>query len=121
MPSKIISLAIGLFTITSVLYVTCTTGPALHIMEHTITVHEFTGDINQSTATVKGIARNSSNWPISECIISVTLYNYQGNIIAVSSDARQSLGAGEVWNFKVQLKGAEAWDVSRYDISATSK
>ena len=84
-------------------------------------MHELTGDVMQSTATVRGTAINQGNCAAQNCVVSVTFYNYQGEAIGQYSDARLRLEAGEVWNFKVDLKGRETWKVARYSISAANK
>ncbi len=95
----------------------CSVVNDVKIIKHEIVVAEFTADISQSAATVEGQAQNMFWWPIENCKICVTFYDYTGNSLGVLSDSIERLGPGRVWNFKVSLKGGDAWKVARYDIS----
>lgn len=99
----------------------CTSKPALEVLHHSITVREFTADRSQSTATVTGIARNSSKSKINECCITVTFYDCQGTALATETAVKEQMAPAEVWDFKVVLKGEEAWEVARYTLSATNR
>jgi hypothetical protein len=99
----------------------CITGSELQVTEHNITVDEFTGDMTQSSAVVSGAARNTGNWNIRDSKVSVSFYDYKGNVLGVISDSKPLLGPGETWNFRVELKGKSAWDVARYTISTSNK
>ena len=99
----------------------CASEPALQVLEHNITVREYTADKSQSTATVTGMAKNSSDWPINGCSIAVTFYDYQGTVVVTKTVAKEQMAPGEVWDFKIELKGAEAWKVARYKISSVNK
>lgn len=115
---------IGLLLAAQLLFtISCSSGSDLQITSHTITVREFTGDLNtvQSVATVTGTARNKGNSVIQDCVISVIFYDGQRNVVGTSTATRESLDANEVWNFTVQLKGQDAWKVLSYDIEALGR
>ncbi len=99
----------------------CASAPSLQVVEDSITVREFTGDITQSAATVKGIAVNTGTWAITGCRLEVTYYDYARNKIGTSAISRDKLEAGEKWIFQTELKGANAWKVANYDITASYK
>ena len=100
--------------------IACSSGSELQILTHTITVREFTGNLNitQSMATVTGTARNASDTVIRDCVVNVTYYDAQKNVVGVSSANKELLNHGEVWGFTVQLTGSDAWKVLSYDIAA---
>jgi len=95
----------------------CSPGNAVKIIKHEIVVAEFTADVSQSTATVEGQAQNMLVWPLDNCKICVTFYDYAGNSLGVFSDSIGRLEPGKVWNFRIALKGGDAWKVARYDIT----
>ena len=95
----------------------CSPITAVRVIKHDIQVSEFTADVTQSTATVEGQAQNTLLWPLDECRICVTFYDYGGNSLGVFSDSIKRLEPGQVWNFRVALNGGDAWKVARYDIS----
>ncbi len=103
--------------ITVVCLQSCSPANAVKIIKHEIVVAEFTADVSQSTATVEGQAQNMLVWPLDNCKICVTFYDYAGNSLGVLSDSIGRLEPGKVWNFRVVLKGGDAWKVARYDIS----
>ena len=84
-------------------------------------VQEYTGDATQSSAVVSGVAVNSGRWNIRDGMVSVSFYDYKGNVLGVNSDNKSSLGPGDSWSFKVELKGRDAWDVARYEIITSNK
>jgi hypothetical protein len=88
-----------------------------------MTVREFTGSLNkvESMATVTGTARNNGNSMIQDCVISVTFYDKEKNVVGVSNSSKQRMDPGEIWNFTVQLKGSDAWKVLSYEIEALNK
>jgi hypothetical protein len=96
----------------------CSPASAVKIIKHEIVVTEFTADVSQSSATVEGQAQNILVWPIDNCKICVTFYDYAGNSLGVFSDSIGRLEPGKVWNFRIALKGGDAWKVARYDITA---
>ncbi len=100
--------------------IACSSGSELQILTHTITIREFTGNLNitQSMATVTGTARNTSDTVIRDCVVNVTYYDAQKNVVGVSSANKELLNPGEVWGFTVQLTGSDAWKVLSYDIAA---
>ena len=95
--------------------------PSLQLLDQRISVQEFTADTTQSEAVVSGSARNMLNWPVESCLIKVTFYDYQGMVVGTGTKEHSRLEAGEVWDFQVQLKGADAWKVARYAIEASCK
>ena len=95
----------------------CSPVNAVKIIKHDIVVAEFTADASQSTATVEGQAQNTLLWPLDNCKICVTFYDYAGNSLGLFSDSIQRLEPGQVWSFSVALTGSDAWKVARYDIS----
>jgi hypothetical protein len=99
----------------------CISGTELQVAEHHIVVQEYTGDTTQSIASVSGIARNTGRWNIKDNKVSVSFYDYKGNVLGVISDSKPLLAPGETWNFKVELRGKEAWNVARYNITASNK
>lgn len=112
---KVLSAVLLLLTVTA-----CSMGRELQVTEHNIVVQEFTGDIAQSTATVSGIAVNNGNWAIKDARVSVSFFDNKGNVIDVISASRTELAPGEPWNFKIELKGQNAWKVVRYNISSSN-
>ena len=99
----------------------CTAGTGFQVIEHNIIVSEYTTDAAQSVAVVKGIARNTGAWPLEDCGVSVTFYDFEGNKLDVYSSSCRRLEPGETWNFSVDLRGQEAWKVGKYSISTFSK
>ncbi|MCX6001124.1 MAG: FxLYD domain-containing protein [Chloroflexi bacterium] len=99
----------------------CTSGTGIQVIEHNIVVSEYTTDAAQSVAVVKGVARNTGAWPLEDCGVSVTFYDFEGNKLDVYSSSCKRLEPGEDWNFSVELKGQEAWQVGKYSISTFSK
>jgi hypothetical protein len=95
----------------------CSPVNGVRVVRHDIQVAEFTADVTQSAATVQGQAQNTLLWARDDCRICVTFYDYGGNSLGVFSDSIKRLEPGQVWNFRVELKGADAWKVARYDIS----
>ncbi|MFA5079883.1 MAG: FxLYD domain-containing protein, partial [Dehalococcoidia bacterium] len=74
-------------------------------------------DVAQSSATVEGQAQNMLAWPLDNCKICVTFYDYAGNSLGVYSDSIGRFEPGKVWSFKIALRGNDAWKVARYDIT----
>ncbi len=95
----------------------CSPHTAVKVIKHNIQVSEFTADVTQSSATVEGQARNTLLWPVDECRICVTFYDYEGKSLGTFSNSLKRLEPGRVWNFRVALNGSDAWKVARYDIS----
>ena len=93
---------------------------ALQILSHSMTVHKFSGDMLQSTVTVKGKAENISDFTLSSASIAVKFYDADGKLIDNSSAVTQNLGAGGIWDFTVQSSGPDAWKIVNYDITASS-
>jgi hypothetical protein len=99
----------------------CTSGAPVKILEHSISVQEFTADITQSVATVTGVARNMGSWSVEDCTISATFHGYDGTNLGTLSETRRRVEPGEIWDFKIELKGADAWKVARYTVAASCK
>ena len=95
----------------------CSPVNGIRVVKHDIQVAEFTADVTQSAATVEGQAHNTLPWPLDNCKICVTFYDYGGNSLGVFSDGIKRLEPGQVWDFRVTLKGSDAWKVARYDVS----
>ncbi len=95
----------------------CGAVAALKVTKHNIMVTEYTADMSQSAAIVEGQAQNTLPWPLDKCKICVTFYDYEGKSLGVFSDSIERLDPGQVWNFRVGLKGGDAWKVARYDVS----
>lgn len=96
-------------------------GGELKILNHSMTVHEFTGGAPQSSAVVIGRAQNVNNVTIRFAMIAVNFYDKNGKFIAKASAIRENLGPGEVWNFSVKTVGPDAWKIISYDIAASTK
>ena len=99
----------------------CTAGTGFQVIEHNIVVSEYTADEAQSVAVVRGVARNTGAFPLEDCGVSVTFYDYEGNKLDVYSSSCRRLEPGENWNFNAELKGQDAWKVARYSLSTFSK
>lgn len=99
----------------------CIAGNELQVREHHIVVQEYTGDTIQSSAVVSGVAVNTGRWNIRDGRVIVSFYDYKGNVLGVNSDNKSLLGPGESWGFKVELKGRDAWNVARYEITTSNK
>jgi hypothetical protein len=96
-------------------------GGELQILSHSMTVHEFTGGAPQSTAVVRGQAKNVSNVTINFALIAVDFYDKNGNRIATASAVKEGLQPGEVWDFNVKTAGPDAWKIISYKIAASTK
>ncbi|MDD5312109.1 MAG: FxLYD domain-containing protein [Dehalococcoidia bacterium] len=121
MPPKILISLIMPLAVICLLSASCAAGPNLQVVEHSIIVREFTADTSRSTATVTGAAENTGDRPARSCNISVTFYDYVGGIVGVKEATKEQVLPGEVWNFTIELKGKESWNVADYKISAISK
>jgi hypothetical protein len=101
----------------------CLSASNLQIVDSQLTAREFTGDLNlkRSMAVVSGTAKNTKDLSIKNCVIAITFYDAQRNNIGVASATRESLGAGEAWNFIVQLTSPDAWKARSYDINASNQ
>jgi hypothetical protein len=95
----------------------CSPVNGVKVIKHDIQVAEFTADVTQSAAIVEGQGQNTLLWAVDDCRICVTFYDYAGNSLGVFTDGIKRLEAGQVWNFRVALKGGDAWKVARYDVS----
>ena len=99
----------------------CAAGAGLQVIRHSIVVSEYTTDAAQSVALVKGVATNTGAWPLEDCGVSVTFYDFEGNKLDICSSSCRRLEPGENWNFNVELKGQEVWKVGKYSLSTFSK
>jgi len=95
-------------------------GEELQILSHSMTTHQFTGSMPESTAVVKGRAQNISNSTINFASIAVNYYDKGGNLIGTASGVKQNLSSGEVWDFNIKLAGPDAWKSVDYDIAASA-
>ncbi len=99
----------------------CISGNELQVTEHHIVVQEYTGDTTQSSALVRGTARNTGRWNIRDCRVSVSFYDYKGNVLGVLTDSKPLLSPSESWSFRIELKGKDAWNVARYSLTTSNK
>lgn len=100
----------------------CMAASNLKILNSELTSREFTGDLNvrNSMSVVTGAAMNTAGNTINNCVVTVTFYDAQRNSLGVASAERESLGAGETWNFAVQLTGPDAWKARSYDVGTSN-
>jgi hypothetical protein len=101
----------------------CGSSTGLQIESQQLTTRQFTGQTNtaQSMAAVTGTVKNIEDHTISGCQIKVTFLDEQKGVIGVASTTRESLNAGEVWYFTIQLTNPDAWKARSYEIIATSR
>lgn len=118
-PLKFKACLVGLITLAG--FSGCTGATGFQVIEHNIVVSEYTTDVTQSVAVVRGVAANTGSWPFEDVGVSVTFYDFAGNKLDVFSSTCKRLGPGENWNFSVELKGQQAWKVARYSLAAFSK
>jgi len=93
---------------------------ALQITQQRIEVNEFTIDPAQSYAAVSGVLENRGWFAAGNVLVAVNFYDSQGNKVGASSAMKERLEAGQVWDFKVVMRGEDAWKVARYELSASS-
>lgn len=105
----------------SSVFVACSPESQLQVLQHNIIIDEFTADAAQSVATVKGVVKNQGMWPVRNCTVIADFYDNKGQKIGTYKDTLQTLGPGQAGNFKVELKGSEAWKVATYSVSVVSK
>jgi hypothetical protein len=105
----------------SSVFVACSPDSQLQVLQHHITISEFTADATQSVATVKGVVKNQGMWPTQNCTVIADFYDYKGHKIGTHTAALQRLEPGQAGDFKVELKGSEAWKVATYSVSVVSK
>ena len=117
--------AVVLILASSVCLVGCaetrTQSEEIKILSHSMTTHQFTGSMPESTAVVRGRAKNISNHIINPALIAVSFYDADGNLIDTSSAIRRNLGPCELWDFTVQSAGPDAWKSVSYDIAASTE
>lgn len=101
----------------------CSSGPGFRILKNELTVRQFPGNSpqTQSMAAVSGTATNPGDSMVSECVITVTFYDAEKNILGIGKATRPSLGPGEIWNFVVQINSPDAWKARSYDIIPSSR
>jgi len=87
------------------------------VLEHSLSIHEFTGAHPSSTATITGKAENSRDSSINKVIITADFINADGAVIATESATRENVEPYETWNFTIQTTGPDAWKTKRYKIS----
>ena len=101
----------------------CAPSTSLQVLNASLTAREFTGDLNstKSMAVVSGVARNGGDEPISDCRVTVTFYDENGNSLGSSEASQQSLGPGESWSFAAQLTSPDAWKARSYKLVAANR
>jgi hypothetical protein len=93
--------------------------PGIHIIDHNLNIHSFTGDVLKSIAAVDGRIKNSSNDPINSASIIVKYFDKDGNLLYTGSTIQQNIQPEEIRIFNVQFSNPDAWKTVRYDISIT--
>ena len=83
----------------SSVFVACSPGSQLQVLQHNITVNEFTADAAQSVATVKGVVKNQGIWPVQNCTVIADFYDNKGYKIGTYSDTLQRLEPGQSSDF----------------------
>jgi len=94
-------------------------GNEIQIIEHTLSIHEFRGDVLQSIASVDGKAKNTSILTLSSASIIVNFYDKDNNFLQTASTMKQNLVPGEIWHFNIKFTGPDAWKTVHYDISTS--
>lgn len=105
----------------SSVFVACSADSQIQVLQHNITINEFTADAAQSVATVKGVVQNQGIWPVQNCTVIADFYDYQGYKIGTCSESLQRIDPGQSADFKVEMKGSEAWKVAMYSVSVVCK
>jgi uncharacterized protein YcfL len=90
------------------------------ILEHSLSIHQFTGDHPSSTAVISGRAENTSDQPFSKVVLAAHFLTAEGVIVATESATRENIAPYETWNFTIQTKGPDAWKTERYDVFVDS-
>ncbi|MEJ2740001.1 MAG: FxLYD domain-containing protein [Dehalococcoidia bacterium] len=93
----------------------------LQIIDHRLTVHEFTGDNPKSTAVITGTAQNTGDTTINKAVLTANFYTKDGELLATESAVRDNLAPGEKWTFTIQTSSPDAWKVKRYEVFSGSK
>lgn len=99
----------------------CSTRTALQVLEPKFEVSEFTANVAQSSATVTGVLINRGWLPVDNVVVMVHFYDGQGNVVGTYDATHDQLRPDQIWNFKVEMKGQDAWKVVRYDLSVANK
>jgi len=105
----------------SALFVACSPESQLQVLQHNITINEFTADAAKSVAIVKGVVKNQGIWPVQNCMVIADFYDYKGYKIGTYTDTLQRLEPGQASDFKIELRGSEAWKVATCSVSVVSK
>ncbi|MCX6007488.1 MAG: FxLYD domain-containing protein [Chloroflexi bacterium] len=121
MQTSSLQLVLPALLLFSSVLVACSPESQLQVLQHNITINEFTADTAQSVATVKGVVKNQGIWPVQNCIVTADFYDYKGYKIGTYTDTLQRLDPGQACDFKVELKGTDAWKVATYKVSVVSK
>jgi len=116
--AAILTLVSGIFLVSCA--ETQTYSEQLQILSHSMTTHEFTGGMPESTAVIKGRAKNVSDSRLDLASIAVNFYDKNGNLIGAASATKQNLDPGEIWDFNVKFAGPDAWKSVDYDIAASA-
>lgn len=101
--------------------VACSARSALQVLDEKFEVNEFTANIAQSSAAVTGVVINRGWLPVDNVVVTVDFYDGQGNSLGKYAGTHGRLQPEEVWNFKVELKGQDAWKVVRYDLDVAGR
>jgi predicted lipid-binding transport protein (Tim44 family) len=97
----------------------CLAQSSLQVLDQKFQVNEFTANTAQSSAAVTGTLINRGWLPANNVMVKVEFYDVQGNRLGKYADAHDRLQPDEVWNFKVEMKGQDAWKVVRYQLSVS--
>jgi hypothetical protein len=101
--------------------IACSAQTALRVLEQKFEVSEFTADVAQSSASVTAVVINRGWLPADNIVVMVHFYDDQGNMVGTYAASHDQLQPDQVWNFKVEMKGQDAWKVVRYDMSVANK
>jgi hypothetical protein len=105
----------------SLALIACSPRSALQVLEPQFEVSEFTANVAQSSAIVTGVVINRGWLPADNIVVTVHFYDGQGNMLGTYAGTHDRLQPDQVWNFKVEMKGQDAWKVVRYDLSVTNR
>ena len=91
------------------------------VLEHSLSIHEFTGDHPKSTAVITGRAENTGDSSLSKVVITARFYTESGEVIATESATRANIEPYETWNFTIQTTSSDAWKTIRYELSVDTE
>ena len=99
----------------------CVFQPSLRVLDRKIEVEEYTRDTSQSTAVVTGSVINQGWFPANKVTATASFLDSQSRQVATSSVVKDRLDPGQVWNFRIEMKGPDAWKVARYDLTVRAE